>query len=135
MGLIVSVYRQAETAYSRQWPNDATNGGISSLYPRLCVMNVSGPFDPDDETAPVVLVKGQGNTVILVPAYQDEFGVWTAAPRDTKDHCGPMFGGNYASTSDSRWGDAVRALGGKSHSAIAIHDRFETWAAYESLSR
>jgi hypothetical protein len=44
--MIASVYRSAEFG-------DCTNGGISSRYSRLCIINVDGPFSPDAETPAV----------------------------------------------------------------------------------
>lgn len=38
-----------------------------------------------------------------------------------------MMGGNYATTSDSRFGEAVEKICGYRHNAIAIHDRVEAW--------
>jgi len=37
-----------------------------------------------------------------------------------------MFGGNYASTSDSRFGEAVeKIIGTRFYGAVAVHDRVE----------
>lgn len=64
-------------------------------------------------------------------------GVVTLVPVDApKGMIGPMMGGNFANTSDSRVGRAVEKLLGQSfYGAIAIHDRFETQAQYDTLSR
>ena len=122
MGMIVSVLRTAGNY-------DYTNRGVSSQYDHLCVMNVSGPFQPrhpdtGDITAyPVILEKGPMNTVRLVPAALDSLfenddleptGEWT------------MMGGNYAATSDSRFAQAIETILGHSfYGAVAIHDRVE----------
>jgi hypothetical protein len=37
-----------------------------------------------------------------------------------------MMGGNYAATSDSRFSDAIEAIGGTRGMAVKIHDRIET---------
>jgi hypothetical protein len=131
MGLRVSVYRQAENEYSRRWPNDATNGGITSRYADLCVVNVPGPFQPDDDTPAVMLVKGNiGGTAILVPAILVGEDVWVPKGQ-TQELCGPMAGGNYAATSDGRFGQAVEAIAGhRMYAAIPVHDRYETWEQY-----
>lgn len=105
MGLLVDVYRTKG--------RDCTNGGISSGFDTLCLVNVPGPFDPSDSAPAAMLVKGYAaGTVRVVPA-------------DIGD-CRTTFGGNFAATSDSRFGEAVRNLiGGEFYGAVAIHDRFE----------
>lgn len=119
MGLNVSVYRAAD----RQ---DCTNGGISSRFSTLCVMNVEGPFNPSDRAAPVVLRKHPTmNAVHLVPAY---FNVKEQRWEPVPGHF--MMGGNYGATSDSRFGDTVRRMYGIEYtayicSAVSIHDRQE----------
>lgn len=44
---------------------------------------------------------------------------------------GPMFGGNYASTSDGIWAEM---LGERTGRPLPIHDRFETQEEYDALS-
>ncbi len=44
---------------------------------------------------------------------------------------GPMFGGNYASTSDGTWAEM---LGERTGRPLPIHDRFETQEMYNTLS-
>jgi len=110
MGIIVSVYRDASTNY------DCTNGGESSRFTKLTVVNVDGPAEPSDDAPAVKLVQGpsvggQPNP-ILVPVSRLESGDWT------------MFGGNFGSTSDSRFCRAVEALGSYS-GIVPIHDRVE----------
>ena len=49
---------------------------------------------------------------------------------------GPVFDGNYAATCDSRFNKAIEEmLGHRFYGAIPIHDRFDTWEAYDYLSR
>ena len=50
MGLNISVYRNAE------FDTDCTNGGITSMFNQLNVVNVSGPFEPQPDIPPVLLV-------------------------------------------------------------------------------
>ena len=45
---------------------------------------------------------------------------------------GPMFGGNYASTSNGAWAEI---LGERTSRVLPIHDRFETPDEYDVLSR
>ena len=118
MGLSVSVYR---------WGlGDCTNGGKSAGVGSLCVVNVSGPFNPRPELPAFELVEGPGGRghAILRPVEAKKPGM-----------VGPMFGGNYAD-GDSRMDEAVRALtGAKFYGAVPIFDRYETPAEYEALSR
>ena len=157
MGMIVGVFG-----------TDCTNGGISSGVTHVCVMNVDGPFDAGGAAGPpALLVTGPTGIPILVAAAESEDGFggdgsgWE--PLVMPDHAGPMAGGNYATTSDSRWSDAVRNVAYdymfergllsdkvlRHHqpndrrrgyaipcpSAVAIHDRFETWAQNDMMSR
>jgi hypothetical protein len=122
MGLHVSVYRNAELR------GDFTNGGISSSADHLTVVNVSGPFEPSDDAPAVALIDGALGTKILVPVLQDSKGKWQRVR--AQGHVGPMAGGNYAASSDSRFGEAVGFYG-----AVSIHDRFETMEQYALLSQ
>jgi hypothetical protein len=132
MGLRVSVYRNAE----RGLQGDFTNGGISGKYGSLTLVNVSGPSEPTDDAPAAMLVHGNLGTAIIVPAIWSEgTREWQEQPSQTAEGPARMFGGNYAGTSDSRFHEAVRRLIGQSHVAVAIHDRSDTWADYEMLSR
>ena len=111
MGLLVSVYKDSSGT-------DCTNGGVSSKDIKgLCLTNVSGPFNPSDDYPAAILVVrhfGFGSVLSIVP--EENF----------KGH--HMFGGNYASTSDSRFGEAAREmLDGEQYwiGAVPIHDRAE----------
>jgi hypothetical protein len=111
MGMLVSVYRT---------DMDCTNDGISSKAKNLCVVNVSGPFTPNDTTPAAILEKSKHGVVRLVPAVLNEqtlqwepTGYWV------------MNGGNFAATSDSRFREAIEALGASPCSAIPIFDRIE----------
>jgi hypothetical protein len=110
MGMIVYVYRDADGS-------DCTAGGISSKFNKLTIINVDGPFDPTPDAPAVVLENGPLNSMRIVPVFKPEGAV------------GPMFGGNYAASSDSRVRDAIGFYG-----AVAIHDRFESPEMYNLLS-
>lgn len=118
MGLHVYVYRTGE--------RDCTLGGISSKAERLCLVNVSGPFEPDADHPAAMLLRNtalegeRSRAAKIVPAVQLESGEWVKDPRWM------MMGGNYAASSDSRFGEALRAIIG-SHAgyAVPIHDRHE----------
>lgn len=108
MGIVVDVYRNSAM------PNDYTLGGVSSRFNRLCVVNADGPFKASEDCPAVMLELGALNSVRLVSVADKERGVWT------------MFGGNYATTCDSRFSEAVEALlGHRFYGAVAIHDRVE----------
>ena len=61
---------------------------------------------------------------------RNPFGNPILVPVDQPGGAGPMMGGTYAATSDSRFGKATGVYG-----AIPIHDRFESWELYERMSR
>tara|TARA_B110000240_G_scaffold169408_1_gene192342 strand:+ start:57 stop:389 length:333 start_codon:yes stop_codon:yes gene_type:complete len=110
MGLLVSVYKSGGT--------DCTNGGITSTDIKgLCVTNIDGPFTPSEDYPAAILVVrhfGFGSVLSIVP--EENF---------KGQH---MFGGNYASSSDSRFGEAAREmLDGEQYwiGAVPIHDRAE----------
>jgi len=112
MGLIVNVFKDGDV--------DCTNRGISSNAKQLCLVNVSGPFEPSRHAPAAMLVKGNAPGLAkIVPAglYGTEWkpatGWW-------------MMGGNFAYTSDSRFPRAVEAITGHpSFGAVPIHDRQE----------
>jgi hypothetical protein len=114
MGLIVEVYRGARG-------HDCTNHGISSRYDELCLMNVDGPFEPNElNVAPAWLDSHYPGCARIIPAIKKN-GVWVPYPES------PMYGGNVACTSDSRFSEAVeKLLGHNWYGAVKIHDRFET---------
>jgi hypothetical protein len=106
MGLIVSVYRDADLR------GDCSNGGFSSRFTKLTLVNVEGPFDPTDDAPAALLVKREHGNVVVVDPRQN--GRWT------------MFGGNFVSCSDSRFHRAVEALSGYDFGfPVAVHDRVE----------
>ncbi len=112
MGLHVSVYR---------WNlGDCTNHGISSKADGLTIVNIDGPSTPMPGQPAAMLVLGPYNTPRIVPAIYSEIGEYIPEPRWT------MMGGNYAATSDSRFGEALKKLLGHGfYGAVAIHDRIE----------
>lgn len=125
-GLHASVFRCAL--------GDCTNNGKSKYAKNICIVNLSeilgydcDIFDADEDAPAFKLVAGNlRGTVKLVPVGDEREG----------KGAGPMFGGNYAATSDGRFGKACRKIvGGEFYGAVAIHDRFETWKDYDALSR
>jgi len=123
MGLIVDIYRTAALG-------DCTGGGISASHDQLTLVNVSGPFEPTPDRPAALLVDGNlRGTKRIVPAVWDEDASWWTMLR-LPDQVGPMMGGNYAATSDSRFRNAADLYG-----AVAIHDRYETPEQYARLSQ
>ena len=109
MGLIAHVFR---------WTlGDCTNGGITSKHDKVCLINVYGPFTPDEQYPAMVLDAGPLGHPIIRPA--DENG---------NPIRGGMMGGNYVACSDSRFGEAIRRQFGEHYGnvAIPVHDRYET---------
>jgi hypothetical protein len=134
MGLRISVYRDADG-------HDSTNGGISSHVKNLTVVNADGPFEPNADAPAVLIEEGYRSTVRLVPAIFAD-GKWvrlssqTCSKTDFDGVVGPMFGGNYAATSDSRFREAIEKItGGSFYGAVAIHDRYESADLNAYLSR
>lgn len=108
MGLLVRIYR------SDYDPESNVFHGFNDIV----VENIAGPFDATGTRVSANIAKGWGGEPILVPSVFPEGMI------------GPMFGGTFAYSSDSRFFEKVNR-----HGAIPIHDRFETPEQYERLSR
>lgn len=109
MGMPINVLRAA-SGY------DCTNGGVSSLFERLTVVNVDGPFEPSADAPAMILDQHVDGCLRLVPAGADGkvASGWF------------MFGGNFGNACDSRFSAACeRLLGHQFYGAVAIHDRQE----------
>lgn len=113
MGLILDVYRAVRGP-------DCSNGGPSGYLKELTVINCSGPFDPNDERPAVMLESHVPGCVRLVLVGEDGKALKLAG------ESGPMFGGNYGATSDSRFNEKIaQLLGHRFYGAVPIHDRYE----------
>jgi hypothetical protein len=120
-GLLVSVMKDVGGS-------DCSNNGISSKAEFLCVVNIRGPFEPDENNPAAWLETSKHGVVRLVPA-EMYAGQWRPIPKWW------MNGGNVAATSDSRYSEAV-ALHGVPHGcAIPIFDRSETAQQSRDLSQ
>ena len=108
-GLLVFVLRSK---------TDCTNGGISSKHDQFVLTGpgIEGPFIPDARAPELRLVRRDigGEYLSCEPVARPAGKV------------GPMFGGNFIHTSDSRF---------PSKYPIPVHDRFDTQADYDSLTR
>ena len=118
MGLHVDIYVMKESSGDILYGNDATNGGESSYVKGFCVTNVDGPFNPCEDYPAAKLIKqefGFGCSLKIVP--------------ETKLDIHTSFGGNFADTSDSRFGEKCRELMGEDIGnvyglgPVPIHDR------------
>jgi hypothetical protein len=121
MGLIVEIYRGSY--------NSSAN--VFKSVGELVITNLEGPFEPSANRPAAIIEQGNLGTVIITPdmAFAQENGV---TEFDLSKGL-LMFGGTYAATSDSRFHEKVRALGGKSHVAIPIHDFYESWENYNRM--
>jgi hypothetical protein len=102
-GLLVWVWRSPRLG-------DCTAGGVSSKHDQFVLTGetVFGVTHPDQETPELKLVRrprAGGEYLHAEPAHKP------------KGMVGPMFGGNYISSSDGRFPNAY---------PIPIHDRFES---------
>ena len=118
MGLHINVYKEAGREDDWLGNVDCTNGGITSKNIKgLCITNCEGAVNPTEDYPPARLVVRNimgSKLVTIVPEEELEKGSWT------------MMGGNYGSTSDSRFSEKVEEmLGTRFYGAIAIHDRVE----------
>lgn len=100
--------------------HDYTNGGLSARVDKAVLIGEGLPeiFGPGAD-APGLRLRRRGDYVYAEPVDRPE-----------GELCGPMFGGNYLVSCDSRFGDAVGACG----RPIPIHDRFETPELNRQLS-
>lgn len=124
MGLNADIFKSSGRSFS--------NGGLSEFHDRVCIVNLPGPFEPYPDSPAVMLVHGNlPNTAKMVPAVHEN-GVWW--PKEYAGKVGPMMGGTYVSTSDSRLSQAVRDLTGRYADIVPLHDRWETQAEYDAPS-
>jgi len=125
MALPVSVYRNThEDKGWGNWSNDCTNGGISAKENNLLVIHPEG-FVPitEDNLHQVVIIQNRLCGKSLVPVVRNP--IHTNGQRKS---VGPCFGGNFAYSCDSRFHEL-------SQYPLPIHDRWDTEADFESLSR
>ena len=118
MGILASIYEDKEIG-------NCSAGGISSKASTVCVVNIDGPFEPNE--------KHPGVEIIAHPAGLDYGPI--AVPVDKPEGCvGPMAGGAYIGTSDSRFSAKMKSLGAGYADIVRLHDRFETPELYEKMS-
>lgn len=117
MGLRVSIYRDDY--------NSPAN--LFQTKKQLTITNVEGPFEPTDDAPGARLQIGNLPGTLLVRPEDDAMEMF-------KNGIGPMMGGAYVATSDSRFTQkAEDLLGVRFYGAVALHDRFETVEQYRSM--
>jgi hypothetical protein len=128
MGLTASIYANKEPGYE-----NCSNNGISSFFNQVCIMNAEGPSSPRSGCPAVIIQSHVPGIVRAVPAELKD-GEWVEFKFE---HCvGPMSGGAFIHTSDSRFGELIEKLtGARFYGAVALHDRYESTEDYERLSR
>lgn len=128
MGLTVDIYKHGG--------QDFSNGGLSSDHDEVTIVNVSGPYEPTPERPAVLLVAGsRAGIAKVIPAVEHENGQGGWAALSDPGSVGPMMGGCYVASPDSRFATAVEAIvGGRFYGAVPLHDRFETPAEYAAYS-
>lgn len=108
MGLIVSVYRDAGSK------TDCSMNGVTNRFSRLCVVNVDGPFEPDDDCPAVRLEPGYYPGTVMI------------RPLEVQGKHS-MFGGNFVAASDSRFCRAIEKITESNfYGAVPVHDRVES---------
>lgn len=105
--MIVYVYRNGI--------GDCTNGGLSAKHNEVFVDLGEGDTTLGKDTLPHFRLESHVKNCVRLAPVEEPLG-----------KAGPMFGGNYGASSDSRFTAAVeKLLGTRFYGAVAIHDRFE----------
>jgi len=120
--------------------SDCTNGGLSAKASKAGMVSyavgdgvpLDGYADPRElvqspgRNAIFRLVQGRGGVILVADPTPEQV---EAAGGDAGRLMGPMMGGNYGATSDSRFARATGIYG-----AIPIHDRYEGRELHDRLS-
>lgn len=116
-GLSVSIYKDHL--------GDCTNGGISGGDAITLVLTSIKDFNGMEVAIEAPFEGDETNSVKIVPG--NLIGYYKAVPVvQPKGMVGPMFGGNFIYTSDSRFPMKY---------PVPIHDRYETQALNDALSK
>ena len=119
MGLRVSILKDNSLG-------DCSNGGVSRYVNNLTLINVEGPFKPTEDAPAALIVAGNLSGAKVIPCEPDG--------ADMSNLIGPMMGGTYVTTSDSRFSEKLEELGVSRGMAVPFHDRYETTEQYRALS-
>lgn len=125
MGIVAYIYKEKGLSFS--------NGGASSKYDKLTLVNVGGPFDPsEDAPAALLLPNALGSAKVVMAVKQGN--AWV--PYKPASGVGPMFGGTYVASSDSRFSEGVADILGRGfYGAVPLHDRYESQELSDILDR
>ncbi len=116
MGIIAEIYRTSLM-------DGCSNGGISERVEAVTIIDIDGPFEPAPDRPAVRIIRRQHSGTDFIHAEPVE--------PVGKGRVGYMSGGSFIYSCDSRFSEAVGAVG----RPISLHDRVETYAEYEALSR
>ena len=109
-GLLVHVF-------AARYRADCSNNGITKQYDQLVLFGADGPFEPRDGMPPLLLKNKGPNYLYAVPCNN------AGEELERRGEVGPMFGGNFVYTSDSRL---------PSKAPIPVHDRWESQELYDA---
>jgi len=119
----VSVYRAADG-------RDCTNGGVTSRHDAMTLF-----YDCRREAALQYCkyngIDPDGCLVLVKRTLWGEQHNYAAPLVHQSGKCGPMFGGNFVFTSDSRMAEA---MGTTCSCPVEVHDRYETTEEYATYS-
>jgi hypothetical protein len=127
-GLLLSVYKNANC--------DCTNGGVTATATQLTLVGIKrgGEIEPLSPRAQVFAPTKDAPAVILCESALPGMYGPHLEPLEHADGVGPMMGGNYAASSDSRWSELGELFGHGRISAVPVHDRVESYKLYQQLS-
>lgn len=112
--------------YKNPLYDECSNGGWSGGHDELYVKCDKGPYSVDDDDPGLFELEcGYRGSLHLVPCN----------PPKCKA-VGPMMGGSYAASCDSRWSRmCMKANGGEPfYGAVAVHDRYESEKEHKASS-
>ena len=110
--------------YSHPVYRGCANGGWTQYHDSLFVACQEGCYEIEEDNPALFDLK------------PNPFGTVALVPRNGGKGVGPMMGGSYAGTCDSRFSRMCERLTGHPwHGAVAVHDRYESQELYDRLSR
>ena len=120
-GLSVEIFKH------KAW--SASNGGVSAFFDEAVIFGpgIDGPISEDQAIERHVPLLH----LTLRPGLGPIATVWLDPDGEFDKTVGPMFGGTFVGSSDSRFSQAT---GQRGTSVIPLHDRYETVEQYERLS-
>lgn len=114
-GIMIDIYKNA-------W-GSSSNDGISSHFDTAILLCPGGYLDPAEHDKPCVTIIRRPIGDYAIPCDPNGQGGYKSG------QVGPMFGGTFIYSSDSRFREHCGSQ------PVALHDRWETYEQYERLSR